>query len=222
MRMLTAAMATTTLLSATSIEAQEASPPAFHLGMRTGYSLPMGAAQSADSAAGIGDVALSDVVVGVVPVILDLGYRVTPRLMLGLYGQYGDAVLKENDNGCPREAEDCSAAQYRFGIEGRYDLSPGDALRPWFGLGIGYEYLGGSGTYSGFDFSRSYSGFELANLQVGVDFAVGKSVALGPWAQLAVGQFSNRETDDPLGGTSQDVEGTHEWLALGVAVSTDL
>jgi hypothetical protein len=222
MRILTAAMATSLLLTTSILaQAQEAGTPAFHLGLRTGYSLPMGMAQSADTAAGIGEVVLSELTSGAVPLVLDMGYRVIPNLMLGLYGQYGYVLLKENDNGCPSGA-DCSAAQYRFGIEGRYDLTPEKSLRPWFGLGIGYEILRGSGSFSGFEFSRSYSGIELVNVQAGVDFSLSKNMALGPYAQLAIGRFSDRESDDPLGGTSQDVDGTHEWLTLGVAVSTDL
>ena len=162
------AVTAVTLLFTTSIQAEpeEASiarkTPSFHLGLRTGFSIPLGNTQGASAQSGIVETALSDAVYGTIPLVLDLGYRVTPHLLLGIYGQYGYVFVKENEAGCPSGAN-CSAADYRFGLEGRYDLSPEEPLRPWFGVGMGYEILTGTGTYSGFEFTRSYWGFEFVN-----------------------------------------------------------
>jgi hypothetical protein len=215
----------TALLQVTSLAHAEEDPipvtpkvASFHLGVRIGYSLPLGNTNDSTTSAGLVKTSLSEAVSGGIPVILDLGYRLTPRVMLGVYGQYGYVFVKEGDAGCPSGGE-CSGADYRFGVQGRYDLSPEKTLRPWFGLGLGYEILTGKGTYSGFEFSRSFWGFEFLNLQGGVDFALGESLAIGPFAQFSVGQFSNTKT--PLGSDSQDITGTHGWLTLGVAGSAE-
>ena len=213
------------LLLVTSLAQAEEEPlsvspkvPSFHLGIRTGYALPFGNTNDATTSTGLVQTSLSDAVSGGIPFILDLGYRLTPHIILGVYGQYGYVFVKEGDAGCPSGGE-CSGADYRFGIQGRYDFSPENALRPWVGLGLGYEILTGTGTYSGFEFSRSFWGFEFVNVQGGADFAISKSLAIGPFAQFSVGQFSKTKT--PLGSDNQDITGTHGWLTLGVAGSAE-
>jgi len=53
----------------------------FVLGLRLGYGVALGSAEK--------DGKMSNLVSGQIPIWLDLGYMVTPNLMLGLYGQYG-------------------------------------------------------------------------------------------------------------------------------------
>jgi hypothetical protein len=192
--------------------------PSFHLGIRTGYALPFGNTNDSTTSTGLVQTSLSDAVSGGIPFILDLGYRLTPQVMLGVYGQYGYVFVKDGDAGCPSGGE-CSGADYRFGIQARYDFVAEKTLRPWLGLGLGYEILTGTGTYSGIEFSRSFWGLEFLSLQGGADFAISKSLAIGPFAQMTLGQFSKTKT--PLGSDNQDITGTHGWLALGVAGSAE-
>lgn len=57
----------------------------FEAGLRLGYAVSMGDI--------VEDEALSDGISGHVPLWLDVGYRVTPEVFLGGYGQYGFGVL---------------------------------------------------------------------------------------------------------------------------------
>ena len=167
------------------------------LGLRLGYGLPMG--NETEGAA------LSDRVSGMIPIWLDLGYMVTPNIMVGAYGQYGFASVKN----CP-SGSDCSAHDLRFGVQGQYLVSPGEQLDPWFGLGIGYESLAGS--VDGAD--GSMSGLEFANLQAGLDYAVMPDLGVGPFLSMSFGQYSSQSAD----GDSSDISQTalHEWLTLGL------
>jgi len=166
------------------------------LGLRLGYGLPMGDAMES--------VALSDGVSGMIPIWLDLGYMVTPNIMVGAYGQYGLVSLK-NCGGA-----DCSGHDLRFGVQGQYLLSPGEQLDPWFGLGIGYESL--STTIASTDYGLS--GLEFANLQAGLDYAVMPALGVGPFLSLSFGKYGSASQD----GNSVDINQTamHEWLTLGL------
>jgi outer membrane protein W len=171
------------------------------LGLRLGYSIPMGDASK--------DNKLSDAVSGVIPIWLDLGYMVTPNIMVGLYGMYGITMLNSDiKDAC----DDCSASQMRFGLQGQYHISPGESLDPWVGLGIGYEIMNfkapnplGSGTVE-----SDFKGFEFLNIQGGADFKVADSFAVGPFLSFSLGQYSK--------AGDQDIEETamHQWFTLGV------
>src|SRR5262245_12481435 len=97
-----------------------ARPPGFELGVRTGYALPFGKMddQSTD---------VRETISGQIPVWLDVGYRVTPNLVLAAYGQLGIGLFK---NDCPSGAS-CSAKDWRFGLAARYHIQPAEKLDPW-------------------------------------------------------------------------------------------
>lgn len=171
------------------------------LGLRVGYGLPMGEASK--------DNKMSDAVSGMIPIWLDLGYMVTPNIMVGLYAQYGLIML---DSKIKDACDDCSASDIRIGLQAQYHLSPGESLNPWFGLGIGYEMFNlktPSPTGSG-SVDANATGFEFANLQAGADFKVGDSMGVGPFASFSIGQYSKVE------GNDIPEKSMHQWLVLGV------
>src|SRR5262245_53684103 len=103
----TMAIGVTLTFAATSALAQEESAGAsaavstddaggkFHIGVRTGYGIPLGNAQGGGTET-VGGVTvtteerpLNDVYSGMIPIWLDLGYFVTPNIMVGVYGHYG-------------------------------------------------------------------------------------------------------------------------------------
>ncbi len=146
----------------------------------------------------------SDVIAGQIPLTLDAGYRLTPDLSLGVYGQYG-FVLLEHCTGC-------SGHDVSFGIQARYRLLPGSTLRPWVGLGIGYESL----SLSQVPFATvgapaladtTLTGWELANIRAGWDFPLSRAFTLGPFVGASLGQFSH--VRDPLAdGSPSEKPGT--------------
>ena len=156
---------------------------------------------------------MSDYVGGMIPIWLDLGYMVTPTIMVGLYAQYGLLMgVKAGGQDCPSGVS-CSGNDIRIGLQGQYHLSPGESLNPWFGLGIGYEMLNTKYSGGGVDVKGGAKGLEYANLQGGADFKVAESFAVGPFVSFSLGQYSKTSGDN-----SADIpeKAMHQWLTLGV------
>jgi outer membrane protein W len=185
------------------------------IGLRLGYALPLGKATDTPSGE------LNKVVSGMIPIWLDLGYMVTPNIMIGLYAQYGLVMIKSADTatdpGCPSGA-DCSGNDIRIGLQGQYHISPAASLDPWVGLGIGYEMLNYKVSANGQEGKFGVKGLEFANIQGGADFKLADSFTVGPFLSFSLGQFSSQSADPEPPGFNSSIDKTamHEWLTLGV------
>jgi outer membrane protein W len=154
-----------------------------------------------------------------IPVGVDVGYRLSPRWSVGAYGDLG--FIHTN-----RDAEDSEDAivghHYRVGVEAIYHASRNQGSAPWIGLGLGYdavrtEFRSSSTFFDSTTFSTPLraSGFELANLQLGFDFRVGRAFRIGPFASGSLVAYTSHlrtENDDTL----------HVWANLGVKVTLGL
>jgi hypothetical protein len=121
---------------------------------------------------------------------LDLGYRVIPELTLGAYGtfakyQHGDQIASDTD-----------VLGATAGIQAAWHVRPEASIDPWVSLGTGWKALWlnpASGKVT------SLQGFELARLQLGVDYRVSKNIAISPviggGVSLLVSQDSPMTTD---------------------------
>ena len=180
----------------------------FEAGLRVGFALPLGSAfQSATTGS---DVNLSDWDSFSIPVQLDLGARLGGSWFLGGYFSYGfggsvDASLCTGS---------CSPSTLRFGGQVHWHPLGSVGTDPWIGLGSGYEKV----RISASDGSAEVSGWEFANLQVGVDFELGSAVKLGPWVSFAVGQYGTGSLSGGTSGISGDIQNKtiHEWITAGV------
>jgi Autotransporter beta-domain len=208
--------------------ASSAHAEGFELGARVGYGIPLGEAVEASD--------LSDSVKGLIPLQLDLGYRVTPALSIGGYLMYGIGFLGDqvsdvcdSRDDVPGVSVTCSARDVRVGLQAHYHFAPRKKLDPWLGAGIGYEWLSfGTETSGGgqqVDVSSTGKGFELINLQGGLDFRPAPGLGLGPFLSFSVGQYSSTSAscsgnacgDFALEGDGDiDDKGFHQWLMLGI------
>jgi outer membrane protein W len=190
----------------------------FEAALRLGYGIPLG-----DAA---GNAELSDGIAGQVPLILDIGYRITPMVFLGVYGQYGFAWLSDNyADGCDATNASCSAHDIRLGIEAQFHFQPLEKLDPWIGVGIGYEWAGLDVEVGNMEVDTTLSGFEFINLQAGLDIRVSEHFYVGPFLNFSIGQYSSASASCSGGGLCADQFGVngdiddkavHEWLMLGV------
>ncbi|HWZ92632.1 MAG TPA: outer membrane beta-barrel protein [Polyangiaceae bacterium] len=182
----------------------------FKLGLRLGYAVPSGKVTGDTTVGGVtvSGEKLSDSISGQVPIWLDAGYMVTPNILVGLYGQYGFASVKNCDAGAS-----CSAHDIRFGVQGQYHIMPDESVDPWLGVGFGYESLGVSESEGALSIDGSITGWEFLNLQGGVDFQVANAFTVGPFLSFSLDQFSSVKS----GGNSADINNTalHEWITFG-------
>lgn len=185
------------------------------LGARLGYGLPLG--QAAE------DIDLGDLVKGQIPIQLDLGYRATPALTVGGFFAYGFGFAGDDTLGmgdvCDLDGVDCSTRVYRVGVQVDYRFARPSAT-PWVGLGVGYEWASLEVEGPGGEVKLSVKGFELLNLQGGVEWKVARNLSVGPFAMLSIGRYSSAEVD----GADEDIDDKafHEWLQVGVRGRFDL
>jgi outer membrane protein W len=186
----------------------------FMLGARLGYSHAFG--KVADKIAGFDAADMSEYVSGNVPIWLDLGYMVTPNIMVGFYGQYGIGVPASDM--CDADAVDCSASIVRLGAQAQYHISPAESIDPWVGLGFGYEWGSLTAEAAGDEASSSVRGFEFVNLQGGADFKLAPNFGLGPFLSFSLGQYAKYSTETINGNNNYSIDETamHEWLTVGV------
>jgi hypothetical protein len=196
----------------------------FELGARLGYGIPLGKISDQGT-----NNKLSDNMAGMVPLQLDLGYRVIPSLMVGAYFMYGFGITGGNfADTCDKLTDtSCSMHDMRLGAQVQYHFMPDQSTDPWLGAGIGYEWLTQSIDGGGGKLSTTVNGFEFINLQGGVDFSVAPNFGLGPFLLFSVAQYgegsvscSGAATSLCGGGdsVSKDIDKTamHQWLLLGV------
>jgi hypothetical protein len=175
---------------------------------------------------------------GHVPIWLDLGYRLSPKLLVGLYGQYGFGILAgkvlSTCDALQDEAEamdstvECSAGVHRFGFQVHYRIKPERSHNPWVGLGVGHEWLPLSATATGAEngtVDATLSGIEF-NLQFGWDFDLDSTVRLGPFIALSTATYDEAEesctgSDDCFRDRTNDIsaQSSHQWLWFGARVA---
>jgi hypothetical protein len=190
-------------------------PSGFELGVRLGYSRPMGGIAQGAS--------LSDIVSNRFPLWLDVGYRFDPHWYVGAFIQYG--FMSVPSSYCTT----CSAHDITGGLGAMVHLMPHAIIDPWFGIGVGYESVSGSEDMTGN--SISFAGFQFCNLQAGIDYYL-QNLAIGPFMSLSVAEYSTATLTvlpDPTSGgnagstTVGDIRGQvlHEWLTIGFRAAYD-
>lgn len=186
-------------------------PSGWEFGLRSGYALAFGKlAANTDP--------ISDDVSGMIPIWVDAGYRITPHFYVGAYFQYGFILLADGCDGC-------SAKDIRLGANVHYHVLPHASVDPWLGAGLGYEWLSASQTTGSGLTARTldatFHGFELLNLQAGVDFRISDKGTVGPFVAFTFDQASTQtvSSGNQSSSTSDFDKAFHHWLYLGVRVA---
>ena len=116
---------------------------------------------------------------------LDLGYRIIPQLSVGAYGtfskyQHGDQLDSNTD-----------VLGATAGLQAAFHIRPETSIDPWVSLGTGWKGLWLSPSSGK---TTSLQGFELARLQVGVDYRVSKDIAISPVIGGSVSMFVSQDS----------------------------
>jgi hypothetical protein len=174
------------------------------MALRSGWGIPQGQSVSGE------DLAASSI--GLVPVWLDLGYRFTDSLLVGIYAQYAFGVVRD----CP--GDPCNASDLRVGFQAQWHFGARDSVDHWVGIGTGFEIYDQ-------DLARMtarFGGYEFVNLQVGEDFSLGRRFGLGPFVAWTLGQFTGVQRG-PSNSRLQDFDiakrALHSWVMIGLRFS---
>ena len=175
-----------------------AAEPGLQLGARVGFTAGAGSV--------ISGIPVTEASSGAVPVIIDAGWRIRPEIYVGAYGQIAPVLLRENPETCP-QGFNCSARNWRVGIQADLHFLPRSRLDPYAGVGVGYEILHttvngtapiplptGATVPGQVESSVVDRGWEYGNVSVGFDYRISNVVGLGPFATATLAQYNVRES----------------------------
>jgi len=195
----------TVVVSGTAPEKASGLYNAFEIGIGAGYSQ------------GVGDVgknvpSLTDSGGAGTSLELDLGWRIDPHFLVGIYGT--GAWFSTGD--APGNAFNNWSAT--AGVQGAYHFLPGENLDPWISLGTGWR---------GYWVNRpegrdSRHGLDLARLQVGLDVPVTNGVAVSPFVGASATLFLTQQLAQETSFTDIQDRKVSVFLNAGVMGRFDL
>jgi hypothetical protein len=156
------------------------------------------------------DVPISDTVPLQFPLQLDALWREGP-IAGGIYASWAPAQAGR----CAGAS--CSAHVTRLGLQGTWTFPREGTSEPWAGLASGYEWATEERT-QGTTVTTQWRGFELLAVQSGIEWPLGRWVALGPYALASIGRYAHVSVDTGLESASQSLssKAVHAWFQLGV------
>ena len=211
---------TLVLASRSALATEE--PTGVEVGLRTGYTLPMGDAMGQTTGVK-SDTTMSDVISGGIPIWIDAGYRLTPNVYVGGFFQYGILFINtDHETYCKASGISCSANDIMFGVNAHYHFMPNATFDPWAGIGVGYEIfnfsMSGNGTATS---TSSLNGFQFVNVQLGGDYKPTPQLGVGPFVMFSLNQYGNCSV---TGGSNCSIAQTalHEFLTFGIRGEYDI
>jgi len=186
------------------------------LDFKVGYALPIGNIQLKSPLVS-SDWPMSDYWSGAIPIEVAGRYRFTPKVSAGVYFQWNPAFVSSTT--CSSAAT-CSGHNMRAGIELVFDAIPDGAMNPWFSVGMGWEWSQASVTSGGVTGTLNVSGWELPVVQAGLDFALSKTLALGPYVGFFGGTYTNLTSrygsSESRWAVDPSTRAYHGWIQLGL------
>jgi hypothetical protein len=188
------------------------------VGVRLGYGIPGGNVEGSGADA----TPAGQDFHGMVPLTIELGYRMAPQFSLVGSVQYGLGVL---DGDRTSDCINCLGFDLSAGASVYWHSKPLGIFEPWVGVGISWERRILSGSNEPATFIRvweSLSGLQFLNLQLGADYAESPRFSVGPYLGVSLGSyfFFSKEVnaEDQTLETSGNIPkaAVHEWVTFGV------
>jgi hypothetical protein len=177
------------------------------VGAELGFAFPTGSLEQ--------EAPVSDVVRGVVPLAVEVGWRAEPSIFLLAYAQYAPGVPK-----LCATTSDCIASlghDIALGVGGRFVLRGAGPVQPEGRLAFGYEWFEAELSDQGVTSARHYRGPMLVSLEASGNIG-SEDRTIGLFTSLSVGLFTHRGLDTPAFTSGADIEHKeiHLWLGLGI------
>jgi len=152
---------------------------------------------------------------GLLPLWLDVGYRLNRNVLIGAYFQYGFFFVSSSF--CRPPLESCSGHDIRTGAQAHFHLRPEASVDPWLGAGLGYEVATLTANGSENSASRANGGFEFFHAEFGIDFPTDR-FRFGPFISASFGEYRTESIQNPAGPSRMyeiPSTGTHAFILLG-------
>jgi hypothetical protein len=164
------------------------------------------------------------------PLVFDIGSKVTPNVHVGGYagfafGAEGNADSVEDycddDDGDLANDISCSVYAYKVGAQAQYHFAPSARYNPWLGYGAGVELVSQSlnDSTKHFEERTLSTALTLGKFDLGVDFRSRSGMGMGLYSEASVGRFVHSRTE--INGEATYVgkvadPAWHVWLGAGV------
>ncbi len=208
------------------------------LALRAGYGVPRG---DAASLGGLGAFRQGDLFGNLVPVQMDVSWRLSPRISAGLFASYGIGSQGRQLRQLLCDQYPCSrVTDVRFGAQASWSPGPKGPVEPWLGLGVGIEearfdarnvtFASGNpppaSAYLTDDIRTAYRGWAV-HAEGGADWRLRPDLLVGPYLQVMLGQYRVQDVQFGPAGTVPGNGGIpsnnpHEFISLGVRARYDL
>jgi hypothetical protein len=186
----------------------------FDVAASIGYAAPLGDAERGAH--------VSDTILAVVPVALDMAYRLAPRIGIAAHVQYGVGIPTL----CHTAGDSESSLGSDVGgvLAARIYLPQLGPIEFVTDAGIGYEWLTTRLSDAGAHSARAYHGPILFAAYAAAAFRLGEHWSLGPLAGISLGTFTSYALETNLGSFSGNVpaRAVHLSLSLGVRLTLSL
>jgi hypothetical protein len=214
-RSATGGLLLTLLLAALPAHAQDEYDSGIgELSLNAGFALPLGYATGGDNG-----IKLSDDINFAVPFGIQIGYRIAGVVFVGgtfTYGPFGSPSSSLYPP-CAQSGVSCNSYFLRGGFSVQWHPLGSRGLDPYVGIGMSYEWLSITVNNNGLAGTGQFSGFNWAEIPVGVDFRLSKAVRLGPFIDFTLGEYRTATVSQPSTISNNiSPKALHFWLSFGV------
>lgn len=144
---------------------------------------------------------------------VEVGWRATPRFMVGAYGgaaQYVRGGLIDDR---------LTARSFQAGVQGQFHVFPYERFDPWIGLGAGWHGLWLDPKIAP---NQDLQGIDLARVRLGIDIRLDPGLALGPYGGVDVTTFLRRSVDGGASGGIGFADSIATFFSAGLAARFDV
>lgn len=184
------------LVVATAVLVASPAAAQVSIDLKVGYGVPAGSI--------VQGMATSSVVTGSMPLEVAARWRFNPNLSAGVYYQYVPLFFQTSF--CGPAA--CTGWDMRTGAEVVYSFLPGKTASPWLGLGTGWEWSQARLGRGSSILTMAFNGWEIFNLQAGVDFFVAREFVFGPYVGFFGGVFTSATVKTTIDGSTDSTTET--------------
>lgn len=146
-----------------------------------------------------------------VTVLIDAGWRIDPRFLVGAYGEvsaFEGGSLAASDH----------ATSVGAGVQGQFHVMPTARWDPWIGVGFGWRAFRATTDVG----SYKLHGLDLARIRLGVDYRASPHVAIGPVLGVTLTEFLSEKHPGSEGYTDTTDRKVNTFVFAGLAGRFDL